>query len=345
MADGVFVDHRRRTVAEHAGGDWYGRTMDGELEIIRRIAACVGVRSGVDVGIGDDAAVLDDGTVVSLDMVVDGVHVRRSTHSPGDIGHSALAVNISDIAAMGARPVAAFVGLGLPPDFGADDVDAMYRAMESLAADHGMSVAGGDVAASPVLTVSVAIVGRMPGASRPVLRSGGRVGDRLVVTGPLGASAAGLLLLTDPLLAPGLSAYDDLVATHRRPTPRARDGLRLAAAGATAMIDISDGLLLDADRLARASGLRAEVDFESIPLAPGVEDVAVAADQNAIVLAATGGQDYHLLAALPPSAPILDGLTVVGRLVKGDPGVVALRDGRDATPSRLGWEHRTDPPD
>ncbi|MGB0732063.1 MAG: AIR synthase related protein, partial [Miltoncostaeaceae bacterium] len=183
--------------------------MDGELEVIRRIAARIAPRGGVSVGIGDDAAVLDDGTVLALDMVVDGVHVRRSTHSPADIGHTALAVNISDVAAMGAAPVAAMVGLGLPPDIAADDVDAMYRAMEDLSRDHAMSIVGGDVSASPVLSLSVAIIGRAPQGIRPVLRSGARPGDVLVVTGPLGASAAGLLCLDDPDAAPPTPATPD----------------------------------------------------------------------------------------------------------------------------------------
>ncbi|MBM3665164.1 MAG: thiamine-phosphate kinase, partial [Actinobacteria bacterium] len=250
--------------------------MDGELEMIRRMAARVGVRGGVSTGIGDDAAVLEDGTVLSLDMVVDGVHVSRTTHSPADIGHTALAVNLSDVAAMGAVPVAALVGLGVPEGLTADDVDAMYGAMETLAERHGMSIAGGDVSASPVLTLSVAIAGRTPAGVRPVLRSGGRAGDLLVITGPVGASAAGLMLLGDPTLEPDLAHRDDLVTSHLRPQPKVDDGLHLGESGARAMIDISDGLLLDADRVARASGLVAEIDLAAVPLAPGVAEVIAA---------------------------------------------------------------------
>lgn len=314
--------------------------MDGELEVIRRIAARVGTRGGVATGIGDDAAVLDDGTVLALDMVVDGVHVRRSTHSAADIGHTALAVNLSDVAAMGAIPVAALVGLGVPPDLTADDVDAMYGAMEALAARHDMSVVGGDVSMSPVLTLSVAIVGRMPAGVPPVLRAGGHAGDRLVVSGPLGASAAGLALLRDPVLATGVPESAALEATHLRPEPRVYDGQHLSEAGATAMLDVSDGLLLDADRLARASGLRAEIDLARVPLAPGVQQVAAAMGRDPALFAATGGEDYHLLAAIPPATGMEPHLTVVGVLVEGPPGVAAMRDGVDVTPARLGWEHR-----
>lgn len=330
--------------------------MDGELELIRRIAARVGVRGGVSTGIGDDAAVLDDGTVLALDMVVDGVHVSRGTHSPADIGHTALAVNLSDVAAMGAVPVAALVGLGVPEGLTGDEVDEMYAAMEQLAEANGMSIAGGDVSSSPVLTLSVAIVGRTPAGVRPVLRSGGRDGDLLVVTGPLGASAAGLMLLQDPLLAPSGPEREALVAAHLRPVPMVDDGMHLAEAGATAMIDISDGLLLDADRVARASGLVAEIDLASVPIAPGLGEMAgelpsgTGADAGGggngdatgtlALFAATAGEDYQLLAAVPPSAGLEPHVTVVGRLTGGEPGVRAMLDGRDVTPSRLGWEHR-----
>lgn len=313
--------------------------MHGELELIRRIAARAGVRGGVNVGIGDDAAVLDDGTILALDMVVDGVHVSRGTHSPGDIGHTALAVNLSDIAAMGGIPVAAMVGLGVPDDLSAGDVDAMYEAMDALAALHAMSVVGGDVSASPVLTLSVAICGQATDGVHPVLRSGGRAGDLLVVTGALGASAAGLMLLRAPAMRGGVPGADVLVATHLRPTPLVDDGLSLAEAGATAMIDISDGLLLDADRMGRASGLCAEIYFDAVPRAPGVDDVARAAGVAPDMLAATAGEDYQLLAAVAPTTALEPHVTVVGRLREGQPGVRALRGGDDVTPSRLGWEH------
>ena len=339
VADGGIVNHRRGTVAEPNMGDWYGRTVDAELDVIRRITARVGVRGGVHIGIGDDAAVLDDGNVLALDMVVDGVHVQRSTHSPGDIGHTALAVNLSDIAAMGAKPVAAVVGLGLPDDFTADDVEQMYDAMEVLAASHGMSVAGGDISASPVLTLSVAIIGRTAHGVRPVLRSGARAGHRIVVTGALGGSAAGRAILDNPALGTGVPDADALVACHLRPTPHVARGQHLAEAGAGAMMDISDGLLLDVDRLARASGLRAEIDLDRIPVAAGVAQVAAATGHDPALFAATGGEDYQLLATLPPSTGISPGLTVIGHMTDGAPGVVALRDGGDVTPERLGWEH------
>ena len=165
-------------------------------------------------------------------------------------------------------------------------------------------------------------------------------GDVLVVTGPLGCSAAGLMLLEDPSADWDVTERDALIRSHRRPIPLVADGLHLAEAGATAMLDISDGLLLDADRLARASGLRAEIDLDAIPRGAGVDAVASRHGADPAILAATGGEDYQLLAAIPAGTGLEPHLTVVGRLVPGPPGVVALRDGVDVTPARLGWEHR-----
>ena len=292
MADRGVVNHRRRTVAEGQRRGWYGRIVADERELIERIAARVGVRGEVVTGVGDDAAVLANGMVMALDMLVDGVHFRRSTHSPADIGHKALAVNLSDIAAMAADPVAALIGLGVPPDITADDVDEMYGAMEKMATQYGFTVAGGDITDAPVLTLAVTVTGRMRHGVRPVLRSGARSGDRLVVTGALGGSAAGLLILDDPLLGTGLAERDALVDCHRRPTPLLSHGHQLAECGAGALMDISDGLLLDAGRMARASGVCAEIDLDAVPRAPGLDHVAAAAGLAPDLLASTGGEDY-----------------------------------------------------
>ena len=289
VADGGVVDHRRRTVAEPSRRGWYRRIVADERELIERIAGRVGVRGEVVTGVGDDAAVLANGMVMALDMLVDGVHFKRSTHSPADIGHKALAVNLSDIAAMAADPVAVLIGLGVPPDITADDVDEMYGAMEEMAAQYGFTVAGGDITDAPVLTLAVTVTGRMRHGVRPVLRSGARLGDRLVVTGALGGSAAGLLILDDPLLGTGLPERDALVGCHLRPTPLLSQGHHLADCGAGALMDISDGLLLDAARMARSSGLRAEIDLDAVPRAPGLDHVAAAAGLAPDLLASPGG--------------------------------------------------------
>ena len=319
-----------------------------ELALIERIAARTALRPGTILGIGDDAAVIAAGgdTVVTHDMLVEGVHFRLSTTGARDLGAKALAVNLSDLAAMGVRPVAATVGLGIPPGMTEAEIDELYAGLEAVAARHGVTIAGGDVTSAPVLVLAVTAIGRPQEDVAPVLRTGARAGDLLCVTGPLGAAAAGLLLLEDPALLPGLPQRPSLVAAHRRPVPRVQEGLALARAGAHALMDISDGLALDARRLAVASGLRARIPLDVLPLARGVREVAAATGASAQILAATGGEDYELLAALDTDAlgrMREDGprLVVVGRLVDEDePGLDLLgADGEPVTPGRLGWEH------
>jgi thiamine-monophosphate kinase len=312
-----------------------------ELALIERIAARARRRSGTELGIGDDAALLSIGgtAVVTQDLLVEGVHFRRETAAARDLGHKALAVNLSDLAAMAAEPVAALVGLCLPPGVGDDAVDEIYAGMEALAARHGVTVAGGDLTAGPALVLAVTAVGRAASGVPTVLRSGARAGDVLCVTGALGASAAGLLLVERPELASAVTApvAERLRAAHLRPEPRLAAGRSLARAGARAMLDLSDGLALDAARLARASGVRAVVAPDALPLAEGVAEIAAAAGRNARRLAAAGGEDYELLAALPPdaveaarrAAPCP--LTPVGRVEEGPPELVGVDPG--------GWEH------
>jgi thiamine-monophosphate kinase len=319
-----------------------------ELAIIERITARNPVRAGTILGIGDDAAVLDVGgrAVVTHDMLVDGVHFRRDTTGLRDLGWKALAVNLSDLAAMGAEPVAALVGLGLPEGaLAGADIDALYAGMDDLAATAGVTVAGGDVTASPVLVLGVTAVGRaLPGVA-PVRRGGARAGDVLCVTGRLGAAAAGLRLLEDPGLVPDLPGRDHLVAAQRRPMPRLAAGRRLAEGGATAMMDLSDGLALDAGRMAAACGLRAAIDLAALPVAPGVAGVAAATGADPAALAAAGGEDYELLAALPPEAvdavrSRLDvPLTAIGRLEDGAGVVLRTADGAPWDPGAGGWVH------
>jgi thiamine-monophosphate kinase len=320
-----------------------------ELALIERIAARTRRRAGTELGIGDDAAILSVGgtAVVTQDLLVEGVHFRRSATGFRDLGHRALAVNLSDLAAMGAEPVAAFVGLGLPPGGASrDELDALYDGMEALAERHGVTVAGGDITGAPVLVLAVTAIGRpFPGVA-PLARSGGRPGDLLCVTGRLGAAAAGLMVIERPSLADGVAGAGALRAAHLRPEPRVAAGRALAAGGARALMDLSDGLALDALRMARASGVRARIDVDAVPVAEGVAGVAVAAGLRPWEPAVTGGEDYELLAAVPPErlAPLqaaLDlPLTPVGRLEEGAPELLAAgADGMAVELPRLGWEH------
>ena len=266
--------------------------------LVSAIARAVGEPSGgVVLGIGDDAAVLDDGTVVSTDILVEGVHFDLGRTTPRDVGHRAATANLSDLAAMGARPVALLAAFGLPPAFdAAAEVAAGMR-------EHGVPVAGGDLSRAPVLIVSVTALGR---SDRPVRRSGGRPGDVLVVTGPLGGQAA--------------AGYAGRVM------PRTDEGCALATV-ATAMIDLSDGIATDAVRLARASGTGAVIELERLPRAPGAT----------VEQAATGGEDYELLAAIPPGTEAPVPVTIVGRLTEG--GDVVIVDAAGVPQQLRGWDH------
>jgi thiamine-monophosphate kinase len=322
-----------------------------ELALIERLARRAVLRPGVEIGIGDDAAVLagDPPIVVTQDILVDDVQFRRTTSSLLDIGHKAIAVNLSDLAAMGAVPVAVFVGLVLPQarPLTASDVDELYRGMEALAAEHSVTIAGGDITIGPALTLAVTAVGRMPPGVAPALRSGARPGDVVCVTGPLGAAAAGLLVLDDPTLAAGVQDAPALRDAARRPTPRLTAGQRLASTGIHAMLDCSDGLALDALRIAHASDVTVAIELADVPIAVGVAGVAANARREADVLAATGGEDYELIVAAPPERidvlrRDLDvPLVAVGRIVAGEPQLVVTRDGRAVPLTSLGWEHRT----
>lgn len=257
-----------------------------ERRLIEAIQGAIADRSGRLVRwSGDDAAVVRARplAVTSIDTVVDGVHFSLATHSPADVGWKALATALSDIAAMGAEPGEAYVSLVLPGGFeGGLEVVA---GMEELAARHGATIAGGDVVSGPVLTVAVAVTGWAEREDELVGRDGARPGDLVGVTGELGGSEAGRLLLERGEREPA-----ELVRRHLRPEPRLAEGRALARAGAGAMIDLSDGLATDAGHVAAASGVELRIELDRVPCAPGVAPEE----------AATGGDDYELLFTIAP---------------------------------------------
>ncbi len=274
-------------------------------------------------------------------MVVEDVHFRWTTHTPADVGHLAIAVNLSDIAAMGGVPRAAVVGLAAPPGrLSEGDVREMYRAMDALAASAGCPIVGGDISRAAEVVVAVTVVGAMPPGLDPVQRSGAVPGDRLLVTGALGGSRAGLAILDGRDRSSDPEAAARLVARHRRPTPRLALGQDLARSGVSAMMDISDGLVLDAGRLASASGCRAVIELERVPVDSDAADVARRLGEDPALFAATGGEDYELLVAADPTVALDDSeMRCVGRMVAGTPGVEVTRDGRPVEVTHAGWDH------
>lgn len=307
----------------------------GEFELLERVRERLpepGPR--VWLGSGDDAAIVvsSGATATSVDALIDGVHFRREWSSPAQVGRKALAVALSDLAAMGAEPGEAYAVLGVPPDLDEDGCLELLDGLMAVAHETGTTLAGGDVTRAPVLTLAVTVVGHAEDAENLVTRSGARSGDTLVVTGELGAAAAGLLLLERER-----QADVALVARQLEPRARLEAGRALAGAGATAMIDLSDGLGGDAGHIAAASGVGLRIDAASLPLATGVGEIAGATGSDPLELATSGGEDYELLAALPeerlPAAEatiVAQGetkLTRIGKVVAGGGVEIRLPDG------------------
>jgi thiamine-monophosphate kinase len=311
----------------------------GEFGLIAAIQALLPADEALAVGVGDDAAVLKvpDGRVVATtDLLVEGRHFRRDWSGPADVGVKAAAQNLADVAAMGAEPLTLLVGLACPGDLAADWVLDMIRGMLAECGRAGASIAGGDVTAADGIMLAVTALGDLAGL-QPVRRAGAQPGDQVAIAGQLGSSAAGLALLQAGRvdeLDPELAA---LVAAHRRPRPPYPQGPAAARAGATAMIDVSDGLLADLGHIAAASGVAIDVSTASIPADPAIDDAARLLDADGLGLdwILSGGEDHALAATFPAAASPPDVWRVIGAVHEGSGVLVngAVRTGQ------AGWDH------
>lgn len=266
--------------------------------------------------LGDDTAQLEGGRIVTLDTLAEDVHFRFAWTSWRDLGYKAAAVNLSDLAAAAASPEALVVGLGVPASAPLDAVIELYEGLN----EPGVPVRGGDTVALPMVVITVAAIGR---SARVPGRAGARPGDMIVVTGPLGGAAAGLRMLER-----GATGAPDLVAAYRRPPLRLDAAERLGAV-ASAMVDLSDGLGVDAGHIAEQSGCRIEIEVERLPLAG---DIGRAGEEPFWAM----GEDYELLAAVSPELACGLGFPIVGRCTEGSGVSITLAGEQIET---RGYEH------
>lgn len=327
-------------------------TEDELIAALRRVLS--GEAPGVEVGMGDDAAVVEAGggsLVLTTDMLVEGVHFDRASISPRDLGAKAIVVNVSDVAAMAGSPRYALASIGIPSDVGASWVVELYGGMRAACEEYALTLVGGDTNQADQAVIAVAVVGEVaPG--RAVTRSGARPGDLVVVTGSLGAAAGGFALsrahptrVAKALAEPWGRELLDALA---RPLARVGEGETLAQAGATAMIDLSDGLAKDLSRLCRESGVGARVELPRVPVAEPLRRGAPLLGVDPLDLALSGGEDYELLATIDlthvgRAREELDErfgvtLTEVGVIIED--GLVAVdAEGRQSPLEPKGWDH------
>ncbi len=319
----------------------------GEFGLIERLRAALPPASRrVAIGIGDDAAAWAAGdafVLATTDTMVAGVHFLPDVVAWRDVGWKSLAVNVSDIAAMGGTPSVALVTLCLPPSTRVDAVDELYAGIGECARAYEIDVAGGDIVSAPVLSITIALYGtaerRDDGTPRVLRRDGAAPGDVIAVTGPLGGSAGGLRALAEH--ATGDAAMT-LVARHVRPQPRIDAGRAAIDAGVRCAIDISDGLVQDLGHVCEASGVGATVELARVPLDTALVKAYAA---EARMLAAAGGEDYELILVAPEDVLAAAGaalgadLATVGRITEGRGVRLLDENGHEVDIAAGGWDH------
>lgn len=286
----------------------------GEFGLIQHLVARFPQGENVLLGPGDDAALVSlpgPRVVVATDVLVEGRHFRRDWADARDVGHKAAAQNLADVNAMGGRATALTVGLAAPADLPAAWALELAEGIAAEAALVGASVVGGDVTRAEEIMVAVTVLGVVDG--EPVRRSGARPGDVVAIAGRQGWAAAGLAVLARGFRSPRV-----LVEAHRRPQPPYQQGPAAQRAGATAMIDVSDGLVADVGHIASASGVAVDLDSSAFEVAEPLRAVgaALGADPMRFILA--GGDDHALVATFPAGATLPDGWTPIGAVAEGD---------------------------
>ncbi len=297
----------------------------GEFGLIDAVTARLATEpaaSDVLIGVGDDAALVRVGggrVLVSTDLAVEGRHFRRDWSSALDVGHRVAAANLADIAAMGGTAKALVVGLSAPAPLPVRWALDLTSGIAEEASRVGAVVVGGDVAEADAVVVAVTVLGETPG--EPVRRDTARAGDVVAVTGRLGWAAAGLSVLSRGFRSPRV-----VVEAHRRPDPPYEEGPAAAAAGATSLIDVSDGLLADLGHVARASGVAVDVHRDALEVAEPLQAVGAALGVDPVAFLLTGGDDHALAATFPAGQDLPAGWTEIGAVLAGD-GVTV--DGSD----------------
>jgi thiamine-monophosphate kinase len=304
----------------------------GEFGLISRITRGRVQPPGTVLGPGDDAAVINapDGRVVaSTDVLVEGVHFRLDWSAPEQVGRKAVAVNLADIAALGAVPTALLVGLACPPKTGVEVIDALATGMWAEATKVRVGVVGGDVVGSENMVISVTALGDLQGR-QPVTRGGALPGDIVAVCGRLGWAAAGLAVL-----GRGFRSPVTVVNAQRVPEPPYAAGPQAALAGATAMIDVSDGLLADLGHIATASNVAIDVQTDLLTVDQKLVDVGSALGADPMHWVLTGGEDHALAATFPDPRAVPEGWLTIGTVTRGQAITV---DGKPYE-APVGWQH------
>ena len=317
----------------------------GEFRLIEMIAKTVGKPGGdaVLIGIGDDAACWRARglQLATTDTLIEGVHFNLKHSTWRELGWKSMAVNLSDIAAMGGKPRYALVTLGLPSDTKVADIINLYKGMTELARKFDVQIIGGDMVGAPIVAITIALIGEVQSEDKILRRSAARPGDMIAVTGHLGASAAGLALMQRKL-ALDRNTATALRKAHYKPNTRIKEGQTLACHGIKTAMDISDGLVIDLEKICIASKVGAKIYSDRIPIHPIVERVF---GDDAITFALSGGEDYELLFTAPRKIVsaveklLTCPVTVIGEIVGGKGVKVIDENGKKLALKDTGWDH------